>query len=126
MTQGWGVSVLGLADTIGLLREISVQFDSGTVYVAGPTVEYAAKQELGSASHRARPYMRPAAERVQADVGRYARQVASAQGIPLTSEDNVLRCVALAVQNEGKRIADAKDIRDTGDLIASITIEEVS
>ena len=33
--------------------------------------------------------------------------------------------LAIAVQNEAKRIADQKNVRDTGALIASITYEEV-
>jgi hypothetical protein len=82
-------------------------------------------QERGTSSIEARPYMRPAAERVQADPEAYARRVASSQGIDLSSEDGLLRAVALAVQNEGKRIANQKGIRDTGALIASISIEKI-
>ena len=74
----------------------------------------------------ARPFARPAAERVQANTAAEVRRISTSQGIPLSNEENVIRCAALAVQDRMKRIADQKDIRDTGDLIASIRIEKVS
>lgn len=124
--SGWGASVSGLASTIDLLEAVKVQWDDGTVYVAGPTVNYAVHNEYGTSKMEARPFIRPAAERVQADAKRYATQMASSSGIDISTEEGFVHALALAVQNEAKRIADAKDVRDTGDLIASITIEKVS
>lgn len=124
--MGWGTTISGLASTTDLFESIKSQWDGGTLYLVGPTVNYAIYQEDGTSSQKARPFMKPAAERVKADPKRYARQMASTQGIDISSEAGFVKALALAVQNESKRIADAKDIRDTGDLIASITIEQVS
>jgi len=123
--SGWGTTISGYAGTIDIFRQLRMQWSGGTLYVAGPTVKYGVYQERGTSSIEARPYMRPAAERVKADPEAYARRVASSQGIDLSSEDGLLRAVALAVQNGGKRIANQKGVRDTGALIASISIERI-
>lgn len=117
---GWGVSLSGLSTTKNLLDRVRVQFDGTTTYIVGPTVEYAIYHELGTSKMGARPFMRPAAQRVGGSIERYVQQVSAAQGIPLDSEENIVKCAALAVEAEAKDIADAKDIRETGDLIASI------
>jgi hypothetical protein len=123
--SGWGMSITGLAETIDLFREIQMQWSGDTLYVAGPTVKYAVYQELGTSQIEARPFMGPAAERVQANAETHAQQMAASQGINIASEDGLVRALALAVQNEGKRIANQKGVRDTGALIASISIERV-
>lgn len=123
--SGWGMALAGLDDVLDLFDQMQVRFDGGTVYVVGPTVEYAVVHEIGNSEHEARPYMRPAAEAVQASPEHHAQRVAASQGIDLTTEDGLVRALALAVQDLGKRIADAKDIRDTGQLIASITIQRI-
>lgn len=124
--SGWGTTLSGFASAINVLESIKMQWEGGTLYVAGPTVNYAVYQEEGTSKLKARPFMRPAAERVKADPEGYAQRVASSQGINISNEAGFVRALALAVQDEAKRIADAKDIRDSGDLIASITIEDVS
>lgn len=123
--SGWGMSITGLAETIDLFRQIQMQWSGDTLYVAGPTVKYAVHQELGTSSIEARPFMGPAAERVQADPETYAQEMAASQGIDISSRDGLVRALALAVQAEGKRIANQKGVRDTGALIASISIERV-
>lgn len=120
------MSITGLGAAIDVLEDLKFSWSGDTLYVAGPTVEYAVYNELGTSKMKARPFMRPAAARVQADPVHHATQVAASQGIDISSEEGFVKALALAVQNEGKRIADAKDIRDTGDLIASISIERVS
>lgn len=124
--SGWGVSLVGFGEVVGLLRDLQMQWRGGTLYIVGPTVEYAIYHELGTSKMEARPFVRPAAERVQNDPKRYATEMASTHGIDISTEEGFVRALALAVQNEAKHIADQKDIRDTGDLIASITIEKVS
>jgi hypothetical protein len=123
--SGWGTTLVGLDAVMDLFEEIKVQYDGGSVYVAGPTVDYAVHNEYGTSKMEARPFVRPAAERVQADPERYAREMAATHGINITNEEGLVRALALAVQDQAKRIADRKEIRDTGTLIASITIEKV-
>jgi len=123
--SGWGVRLSGLDTVTDLLQQVSVDFDGDTTYIAGPTVNYAIENEFGTSEREARPFVRPAAERVQSDTASEVQRISKSQGIPLTSEKNVIRCAALAVQDRAKRIADRKDIRDTGQLINSIRIERV-
>jgi hypothetical protein len=124
--SSWGMRLAGFDATLALLQSLKFEFGDGVIYVAGPTVDYAVYHELGTSKMEARPFMRPAAERVQADPIKHAMSMASTHGIDITNEEGLIRALALAVQNEGKRIANAKDIRDTGDLIASISIQKVS
>jgi hypothetical protein len=123
--SGWGTTVTGLANAVDVLEAVKMQWDGDTLFVAGPTVNYAVFQERGTSDIEARPFMAPAAARVQADPEHYAQRMASTHGIDISSDDGFVRALALAVQDEGKRIADQKDIRDTGQLIASISIEQV-
>lgn len=124
--SGWGLNLVGFASTIDVLESLSMQWDGDTLYVAGPTVNYAIYQEEGTSSIDARPFMKPAAERVESDVSGHAEKMAATHGIDISSEEGLLRAIALAVQNEGKQIADRKGIRDTGTLIASISMERVN
>jgi hypothetical protein len=124
--SGWGVSLTGFNAATGLFDQITTDFDGDATYIAGPTVDYAIHHEYGTSKMEARPFARPAAERVQTNTATEVRRISSSQGIPLSTEENIIRCAALAVQDRMKRIADQKDIRDTGDLIASIRIEKVS
>jgi len=121
--MGWGVQLTGLANTLDVFESLKVEWNDGAVYVAGPTVEYAAAQELGTESIEARPYMRPAAERVKSDPEKYAQLYGGASD--LSTEREYVKTLAIAVQNEGKKIADAKGVRDTGQLINSISIERI-
>ena len=124
--SGWGVSLTGFNAATGLFDQITTDFDGDATYIAGPTVDYAIHHEYGTSKMEARPFARPAAERVQTNTATEVRRISSSQGIPLSNEENIIRCAALAVQDRMKRIADQKDIRDTGNLIASIRIEKVS
>lgn len=121
----WGVTLSGFGTALAALETLRFSFDDGAIYVAGPTVEYAVYQDRGTSDIEARPFVRPAAERVEANLGQQLSQLSQAQGLSLTDEDDMVRAAALAVQNEMKRIADRKDIRDTGALINSISIEKV-
>jgi hypothetical protein len=118
--NGWGLSITGVAKVVSLFEQLQISFDGDTVYLVGPSTEYAVYHELGTSKIEARPFMRPAAERVQANLVGYVKRMSRSQGIPLTSEANVVKCAALAVQTEAKKIADQKDVRDTGQTIASI------
>lgn len=124
--SGWGVSVTGLDAAMGVIDQITAEFTGETTYIAGPTVEYAIYQELGTSKMEARPFVRPAAEHVRQNTASEVKRISRSQGIPLNSEENIIRCAALAVQDRIRRIADRKDIRDTGELIATVEIEKVS
>lgn len=124
--SGWGINIVGLDAVLDLFDQITASFDGGTAYIAGPTVDYAVHHELGTSEIDARPFMRPAAEQVQANMESEVKRISKSQGIPLNSEENIVRCAALAVQSRSKEIADRKDIRDTGQLINSIRIKRVS
>jgi hypothetical protein len=120
------VSLAGFDAATDMFDQITTDFDGDATYIAGPTVDYAIHHEYGTSKMEARPFARPAAERVQTNTATEVRRISSSQGIPLSNEENIIRCAALAVQDRMKRIADQKDIRDTGNLIASIRIEKVS
>ena len=120
--MSFGLQVVGVNATLDLLKETR-SFWSDTddaAYVVAPLVSYAVEQEKGTSSFRARPFMRPAARRVdenkEAMLDRYGSAAPRAGPV---------ETLAIAVQNEAKKIADRKDIRDTGQLINSITFEEV-
>jgi hypothetical protein len=123
--SSWGMRLAGFDATLALLQSLKFEFGDGVIYVAGPTVTYAVYHELGTSKMEARPFMGPAAERVQANLDTAIDQMID---VPLleADEEELVRGAALAIQNEGKRIADAKDIRDTGALIASISIQKVA
>jgi len=123
--MGWGLTVTGLDAVFDLFDELESRWSGDTLYIVAPTVNYAIWQEKGKSGIEARPFMKPAGARVMASPQQYAAQIAASQRIDITTEEGLVRALALAVQNESKRIADRKDIRDTGTLIASITIEQV-
>jgi hypothetical protein len=123
--MGWGMTLAGFANAVNVLEAIKAEWSGGTLYLVGPTVRYAIYNELGTSKMEARPFMEPAAERVQANPEAYATRMASTHGIDISSESGFVRALALAVQDESKRIANAKGVRDTGDLIASISIEKI-
>ena len=124
--MSWGVSLAGFDAATDMFDQITTDFDGDATHIAGPTVDYAIKHEYGISKMEARPFVRPAAEYVRVNLESEVRRISSSQGIPLSNEENIIRCAALAVQDRMKRIADQKDIRDTGNLIASIRIEKVS
>lgn len=119
--SGWGLSVTGLDETLRLLEQVQAFWDeeTGQAYVVAPTVSYAIHQESGTSNIEARPFMAPAAERVNANPETMLARYDTA-----APDAGPVETLAIAVQNEAKRIADRKDVRDTGTLIASITYEE--
>lgn len=118
--MSFGISALGIASTLDLLESVKMRWSDDELYVVGPTVSYAIYQELGTSDIEARPYMRPAAERVAAN------PAAMLEKYGATAPDaGPVETLAIAVQNEAKKIADAKGVRDTGALINSITYEPV-
>lgn len=126
MMNGWGVSLSGLDAVTDVIEQIAVDFDGDAAYLVGPATSYAVYHELGTSKMEARPFMRPAAEKVQANLRTQIQKISKSQSIPLNSERNIVRCAALAVEVEATKIATRKDIRESGDTIASIQAREVS
>lgn len=124
--MSWGVALTGFGAAMDLIDDVVVDFSGETTYIAGPTVDYAIWHEVGTSKMEARPFVRPAAERVRQNTGAEIQRISKSQGIPLNSEENIIRCAALAVQSRIKEIADRKDIRDTGTLINSVRIARVN
>lgn len=122
---GFGIQLLGFNALREVLEGLQTRFDGSTAYLVGPTVEYAVYQELGTSSQAARPFMRPALDRLRSNPAGEIKRVASSQGIALAGEAQIVRAAALAVEDHAKRIADAKGIRDTGTLINSIEARKV-
>jgi phage gpG-like protein len=119
--NGWGMSITGLVDAIDVLQQLTIEYNLEATYIVGPTVEYAVYHELGTSKMEARPFAKPAAERVQQDLEGKARPFLEGGG----GEEAVVRAVALAVEAEMKRIVKQKDIWDTGTLHSSIGVEKI-
>lgn len=119
--MSWGARLVGFGNALELFEDVRVRYEGETVYVVGPTVEYAVYQDRGTSSIEARPFVAPAAERVQANHAELAGRFLD--GPP--TEESVVRATALAVEREMKQIVTDKDIIDTGALRASITTEKI-
>lgn len=120
---GWGMSVFGISQAKNMLEDVRMDFDGDAVYVVGPTTEYAIYHELGTSKMAARPFMRPAMERVRANPIEHARSIS---GADMNSYEGIVRAVAMAVAAEARQIAREKKVRDTGATIASIQARKVT
>lgn len=114
----------GLASTVALLESLKFDVKEGTVYLVGPTVHYGVYVDRGTSKMEARPFARPAAERVQTNLESNVAQFLDGD-ILESSEEAVIRAAALAVQREMQLIITQKGAVDTGTLRASVTIERV-
>ena len=120
--MSWGAQLVGMDAVLDVFEDVRMRYDGNTVYVVGPTVKYAIYQDQGTSSIEARPFVKPAAERVQQNFGdRVGRFLDTDE----PSEEAVVRAAALAVEREMKRVVEEKDIWDTGDLHGSITTARV-
>jgi len=122
--SGWGAQITGLGSTLNVLDSLAVDFGDDAVYVVGPTVEYAIYVDQGTSKMEARPYAKPAAERVQANLSSSVGQYLD-RSVLESGEDSVVRAAALAVQAEMQRIITDKGAVDTGTLRASVTVSKV-
>lgn len=104
---GLGANVLGLAAATDMLEDLSPDSETAQ-WTVGPTVDYAKYQEYGTAFHPPQPFMRPAAQTVQANIGTHVRGASSL--------DDAIKSAAMAVEREAKERAPV----DTGQLRASI------
>jgi hypothetical protein len=122
--MSWGLSLTGLATTMQMLESLQFSVDDETVYIVGPTVKYSVFVDRGTSKMEARPFVRPAAERVQAnletEVGRFLDG-----GLGDSSMGAITRAAALAVQREMQRIITQKGAVDTGAMRASVSVEKV-
>lgn len=120
--MSWGARLVGLDAAFDLFDSVRVRYEGDTVYVVGPTVEYAVYQDRGTSSIEARPFVKPAAERVQ---NNHAAKAGRFLDGDEPTEESVVRATALAVEREMKTIVREKDIWDIGALHASITTAKV-
>lgn len=116
----WGITTNGIARTIGALSTLDIGVDDDAVYVVGPSVEYAIYVDQGTSRIEARPFVRPAAERVQANLGELIGDEALSAG-----DEGLAKQAALAVEREMKRIITEKGAVDTGAMRASVTVERI-
>jgi len=116
--MGWGISVTGITSTLDLFDSLKTRWDGDTLYLVAPSVSYAVYQERGTSDIDARPFMRPAAEKVRQSPEAMLKQYEAA-----APKAGPVETLAIAVQNEAKKIADRKGVRDSGTLISSITYE---
>lgn len=123
--MGWGADLIGYRATVTALEALKFEFGDGAIFVVGPTVNYAVYHELGTAKMEARPFARPAAERVQANLSSKVEEYLE-EPVTTASEEAIVRSAALALESEMKRIVKDKDIWDTGTLHGSISVEKVS
>lgn len=116
-------SITGIGETKATIQGVQTAYDEATdaVYVASPKVDYAVFQEQGTSSIPARPFMKPARERVQQNQQAMYEQYKSEK-----PDADPVEVIALAVREEAKAIADKKGVRDTGKLIRSISYEQVA
>ena len=99
----------GMAAATSMFRQLNSKLSGGrSTWVVGSDVEYAGFVEHGTRYMAPQPYMRPAAQRVQADVGRHVR---SAPNL-----DAAVQSAAYAVEAEAKRNCPVR----TGRLRSSI------
>lgn len=125
MSAGWGAQLIGYANAVDVLQAMQFRFSQDATYICGPTVGYGVFHELGTSKMEARPFAKPAAERVQADPEAHAQRVAATQGIDISSEAGLVKAIAVAVQIEMQEIIEEKDIWETGALHGSVSIERV-
>lgn len=122
--MSWGTKLIGYTSVLETLEDLRVQFEGDTTYLVGPTVEYAVYVDQGTVKMDARPFVKPAAERVQADLR--SKIDPHLQGDPEDAQESELvRATALAIEAEMKRIITQKGAVDTGAMRASVSIEKV-
>jgi len=120
--MAFDLNVTGIGGAINVLEDVRGFWsdEADKAFIVAPTVNYAIYQEKGTSSIDARPFMRPAAEKVNANPKAMIEKYGAA-----APDAGPVETLAIAVQNEAKKIADAKGVRDTGALINSIAYEEL-
>lgn len=113
--SGWGTSLSGFGDTIGMLDDIAMRFSDDAVFVVGPTAEYGIYQELGTSKMKAQPYLFPAAREVQRSIPRIIQKTGA------TTSGEVVRSVALEVEGLAKKFAPV----ELGNLRNSISAQRI-
>lgn len=124
MAKSWGMSVTGLRSTKRMLERLRFEFDEKGVFIVGPTVKYAVHVDQGTSRMAARPFAKPAAERVQRDLTGAMNRYLD-ESLVEAGEAEIVHAVAVAVQAEMQRIITEKRAVDTGAMRASVTIERV-
>lgn len=122
--SGWGVSLTGYSRAVSLLEGLEMNLSGDTMFIVGPSVEYAIYVDRGTSKMEARPFVEPAARRVQSNVNSHVSDFIDGS-LFNASEEAIVRAAALAVQLEMVRIITRKGAVDTGAMRDSVSIEKV-
>lgn len=106
MVGNFNLKAVGFASTLNTLRQLA-GFDINKTYYVGTDVHYAAYVEFGTSRMESQPFLRPAANEVQANLGKHFNQ---------NSPEAILKSAAVDVESKAKR----KCPVDTGNLRGSI------
>lgn len=115
--MGWGMQLLGLGNILAAFDNLKLSVEGDTIYVTGTNVEYAVYQEFGTSAIAARPAMRKAVSTVKRNIGSIVSDA--------SSEEEVVKLVALAIEREWKQNIRDMDIIDTGTYRDSVRAEKV-
>lgn len=113
MTPNWGTNVIGLADALDDITDLSHRLDGTSTYVVGTSVEYAVFVEFGTSRMRAQPYFRPAIRETMAEADALSEGVDSA--------DALVAAIAHQIERKMKENVAV----DTGNLRSSIRAERI-
>lgn len=80
--------------------------------------------DQGTSKMEARPFVQPAAERVQADLRGSVSEFLDG-GVIDAGEEGTVRAAALAVQREMQRIITQKGAVDTGTMRSSVSVQRL-
>lgn len=111
------MQLFGLGNIVAALDNLKLSVEGDTVYVTGSSAEYSVHLEFGTSRMGARPAMRKAVSTVSRNLGSIASDA--------SSEEEVVKLVALAIEREWKRNIVDMDIIDTGNYLNSVRAEKV-
>lgn len=111
-------------DGVGSLQEefgdrIDDWSDGGSVYV-GTAVEYSLYVEMGTSKMDPKPFFRPALAELTADIEGFIDTHTSASVDTMTSAEELVETIGLALERRVKEIITEKGLIDTGTLRVSV------
>lgn len=129
---------IGLAETLSGFEQLREFAGDSPTWLVGTDTKYGVFLEFGTSRMEAYPWLRPAVEEFQANPARFVNRHSDTTVDEFESTDDVVRAIALALQNRAKDnvSADAQSDRSpgthpdhpqvqTGNLRASIKAVEV-
>jgi hypothetical protein len=107
------MDMVGFDDVMNEFSQALSKVESGATWVVGTATYYAIHVEFGTASQKAQPYIRPAAEKVLARLHEIEKEA--------KDMDDLIKRIALAIEREAKKLCPVL----TGNLKASIEAERI-